>query len=327
VAAAGAGWIARDLRSSGALIDAESLQPSAGDTANAILALVAAGYGANQVRTATTWLEHNYASYVSSNGTDSAGRLALVILAGAAAGARPSQFGGTAASDNLVARLEATEQMTGASAGAFGTGLAVNAFYQSLALLALAAVKKLGKGTKLGETFLAQLQCTDGGWEYSRADATTACVTPNPKNVASPDTNTTAVADQAIVATGGHFTHNPVTFFADSQETNGSFGVYGVSGEGQTGDPDSTGYVIQALIALRALNDKIFVRGGTTPEEALARFQYGCKAPVSERGEFAYYGKPSQLATLQAVPAAAGVALPVTSRKLSVAEPRLSCAS
>ena len=41
-AAAGAGWIARDLSASGALVDAVSGKPSAGDTADAILALVAA---------------------------------------------------------------------------------------------------------------------------------------------------------------------------------------------------------------------------------------------------------------------------------------------
>ena len=57
----------------------------------------------------------------------------------------------------------------------------------------------------------------------------------------------------------------------------------------------------------------------------LSRFQYGCKAAASERGEFFAYGAPSQLATLQAVPAAAGVAFPVRPGKLSVAEPRLSC--
>jgi len=327
VAGAGAGWIARDISSSGALVDAASLQANAGDTANAILALVAAGYGANQVKTATTWLKAHYSSFVSSNGADIPGRLALVILAAVAAGANPSKFGGSAATDNLVARLEATEQMTGISAGSFGTAPSANAFYQALALLALAAVKNQGKGTKLGEAFLAQLQCTDGGWEYSRITTTTPCVSPSPKDFTSPDTNTTAMAVQAIVATGGHFAHNPVVFFANSQEKNGSFGVYGVSGQGQVGDPESTGYVIQALTALHALNDKTFVRSGVTPEQALASFQYGCKAPVGERGEFAALGKPSQLDTLEAVPAAAGVTLPVTTHKLSVAEPRLICTS
>ena len=325
VAAAGAGWIARDFSPSGALVDAGSHQPSAGDTANAILALVAAGYGADQVSTATNWLEHHFASYVSTAGVDNPGRLANVILAAVAAGANPDRFGGSSKSNNLVARLEATEHLTGASAGAFGSGSSANAFFQALSLLALVAVKDTGRGVRLGETYLASLQCSDGGWEYARTSPSVACATPSPKNYVSPDTNTTSLAVQAIVAAGGHLSHSALSFFKNSEETNGSFGLYGVSGDGQVGDPNSTGYVIQALIALRALNDTEFVRGGTTPETALARFQLGCKAPADERGEFSAFGAPSQLATIQAVPAAAGVAFPVPHRKLSVAEPRLSC--
>jgi len=324
-AAAGAGWIARDMSPTGAIVDAESHQASAGDTANAVLALVAAGVGANQVKAATGWLEHNYASYVSSKGVDSPGRLGLLILAAAAAGADPAHFGGNSHANNLVARLEATEQPTGALAGAFGIGPEVDAFDQSLALLALAATKNLGKQARLGETYLASLQCTDGGWEYSRTTKSTPCATPNPKNYSSPDTNTTALAVMATIATAGHFAHSPVTFFQASQEANGSFGVYGVAGEGQSGDPDSTAYVIQALTALHVIDAPQFVKGGTSPQEALGRFQYGCKAPVSERGEYSYFGSPSQLATLQAVPAAAGDPFPIAPRKLSVAEPRLGC--
>ncbi len=326
-AAAGAGWIARDLSPNGALVDAESHLANPGDTANAILALVATGVGANQVKDAVTWLGHNFASYVSQKGVDNPGRLALVMLAAIAAGADPLHFGGTAKSNDLLARLEATEQMTGSSAGGFGTGPNLNAFSDSLALLALAAAKVNGKAIRLAETYLAGLQCPDGGWEYNRISASAACIAPNPKNFTSPDTNTTAVAAMAIVAAGGRFSHSPVTFFQDSQESNGSFGVYGVSGDGQQGDPDSTAYVIQALVALHALSDQQFTRNGSTPEQALARFQYGCKAPVKERGEFSYFGVASQLATLQAVPAAAGVALPVRPGKLSVAEPQLSCAA
>ena len=171
-AAAGAGWIARDLSPNGALVDAESHLANPGDTANAILALVATGVGANQVKDAVTWLGHNFASYVSQKGVDNPGRLALVMLAAIAAGADPLHFGGTAKSNDLLARLEATEQMTGSSAGGFGTGPNLNAFSDSLALLALAAAKVNGKAIRLAETYLAGLQCPDGGWEYNRISAT-----------------------------------------------------------------------------------------------------------------------------------------------------------
>ena len=248
-----------------------------------------------------------------------------MILAAVAAGANPAHFGGTAKADNLVARLEATEQDSGAYAGAFGKPPALSAFGQALSLLALAAVRDTGSGVRRGAAYLASLQCTDGGWEYSRVTSQVTCAKPNPKNYLSPDTNTTALAVEAIVATGGHLAHSALSFFQNSQETNGSFGLYGVSGDGQPGDPDSTGYVIQALVALHALNSSQFVRGGVTPETALARFQYGCTAPASKRGEFSAFGAASQLATWQAVPAAAGVAFPIRPRKISASEPGLSC--
>ena len=83
---------------------------------------------------------------------------------------------------------------------------------------------------------------------------------------------------------------------------------------------------MQALIALRAINDKQFVRNAITPQKALENFQYGCGAPATERGEFAYDAAASQYATLQAVPALAGAALPITPRRLSSAEPSLAAA-
>ena len=129
----------------------------------------------------------------------------------------------------------------------------------------------------------------------------------------------------AIVAAGGHFPHDPLAFFKRAQEADGSFGYYGLPGDGQRGDPDSTAEVVQALIALGATNDKQFVHHAITPRRALESFQYRCGAPAKEQGEFSYYGAPSQYATLQAVPALAGVTLPVSARKLSAAEFRLNC--
>lgn len=323
-AAAGAGWIARDLSASGALVDAVSGKPSAGDTADAILALVAAGEGASQVKAATHWLEHHFSSYVSAKGVDSPGALGLVMLAAVAAGADPAHFGGRATSNDLVARLRAIERLDGAAAGVFGPTSSVNAFGQSLALLALVSVKGSAMAIRLGEAYLVRRQCADGGWEYSLS---TPCAKPDPKTYSGPDTNSTALAVMAIVAAAGHFAHSPVAFFAKSQEANGSFGYYGVPGDGQRGDADSTCEVVQALIALRAINDKQLVRDAVTPERALENFQYRCNAPASERGEFSYYGAPNQYATLQAVPAVAGETLPIRPRKLSPAEFSFSCSA
>jgi len=324
-AEAGAGWIARDISKSGAVIDAYSSRASAGDTADAILALVAAGDGADQVKAASHWLQHNFGPYVAPKGVASPGSLGLVILAAVASGADPRHFGGHGASNDLVTRLRATERLHGASAGVFGPPSSATAFSQSLALLALAAARDVDAATRLGEAFLAKRQCADGGWEFTRPSLTKPCPAPDPKTYSGPDTNSTAMAVMAVVAIGGTFAHRPVEFFARAQEPDGSFGYFGVAGKGQSGDPDSSAASIQALIALGALGEKQFVHRGASPERALVAFQDQCHSPASDRGEFRYGGAPSQLATLQAVPAVAGVALPISPRKLSVAEPRFGC--
>jgi hypothetical protein len=327
-AAAGAGWIARDVSSTGAIVDAYSHKPSAGDTADAVLALVAAGYGANQVKAAVGWLKHHFGPYVATSGVDNPGSLGLLTLAAVAAGANPTRFGGTSKSNDLVTRLLATERLRGTSAGVFGSPTSSTAYIQSLALLALAAVKdSSGEPAKLGETYLAHQQCADGGWEFSRPTLTTPCPAPNAKTFTGPDTNSTALAVMATVAVGGRFGHSPIAFFKHSEESDASFGYFGVAGDGQVGDPDSTAEVIQALIALGANNDTQFVRNGITPKRALRHFQYWCHKPPSQRGEYRYGTSPSQFATLQAVPAAAGVVFPERPRKLSVAEPRFVCST
>ena len=324
-AAAGASWIARDINPNGALVDAVSHKASAGDTADAILALVAAGEGASQVKSATHWLEHHFSSYVAPKGGPvSPGGLGLVILAAVAAGADPVHFGGQTGSNNLVARLRVIEHLGGASAGVFGAATSANAFSQSLALLALVAVKGPATAIHLAATYLTHHQCRDGGWQYSLI---TPCARPNPKTYSGPDTNSSALAVMAVVAAGGRFPHDPLAFFRASQETDGSFGYYGLPGDGQRGDPDSTAEVVQALIALGATNDKQFVRHAITPRRALESFQYRCGAPAKEQGEFSYFGAPSQYATLQAVPALAGATLPVSARKLSAAVFRLTCSA
>lgn len=324
VAAAGAGWIAREVGSNGAVVDAYSHKANASDTSYAILSLVAAGVGSEQVTSATHWLEHHFAAYVHPSTTDVPGALGLVVLAAVAAGADPTRFGGSTKDDDLVARLEATERRHGSAAGSFGPASSETAFSQSLALLALTAAKVTGPDVELAAAYLEHQQCADGGWEFERPVGA-GCARPDPKTYAGPDTNSTSLAVMAIEAAGGSFEHSPLGFFAHSQETNGSFGYYGVSGDGQAGDPDSTGEVVQALIALKAVGDRRFVRSGTTPIKALDRFQYRCGAPASERGEFSYFGAPSQLATLQAVPGAAGEAFPISPGTASSAEPRLSC--
>ena len=126
-------------------------------------------------------------------GCRQSGRLGLVILAAVATGVDPLHFGGRTKSDNLVARLEKTEKLSGSASGSFGSGAEPERFQSGPQSARLRSEKNIRKGTRLGAAFLAGLQCPDGGWEYSRVTAA-PCVKPSPKNYSSPDTNTTAIA-------------------------------------------------------------------------------------------------------------------------------------
>jgi hypothetical protein len=124
------------------------------------------------------------------------------------------------------------------------------------------------------------------------------------------------------------FPVDPTAFFESAQNADGGFGIIGTSS--QSPDPDSTGEVIQALVALGQLSNPVFTQpGDETPLTALASFQLGCSAPRGQRGAYIYPGEsgPNLLATLQAVPGAAEVAFPITSGTLIPALPRLTCSA
>ena len=88
----------------------------------------------------STYLQSHVDQYVTAEGADGPGQLALLILDAEALGANPQAFGGT----DLVARLLATEQTSGPDAGLFGTeaqaaDFSAGGYQQGLALAALAA--------------------------------------------------------------------------------------------------------------------------------------------------------------------------------------------
>src|SRR6202034_1989864 len=93
-------------------------------TANAILALASAGVDRSVAENALTYMEGNVDAYVTQDGADGPGQLALLILDAHALGVDPTSFGGT----NLVARLLATQRSSGADVGQFGTEDQVNDF-------------------------------------------------------------------------------------------------------------------------------------------------------------------------------------------------------
>jgi hypothetical protein len=323
----GAGWIGRQLSPGGDIITAGKADPSA--TVQAVLAFAASGVGGHKADAAITWLKKHFESYVSPGGVDDAGSLAYVILAAQAMGDNPKEFGGTGASNNLVQRLVNTQRTTGSDAGLFGAQDPTydGAFRQGLSLMALA---NAGMSNAAGVTWLQDQQCSDGGWESYRSDLGTPCPAPDPGTFTGPDTNSTSLATEGLVAQGAVDTtenHAITTFFESAQNTDGGFGLIGASS--QSPDPDSTGEVIQALVALGQLTNPAFTQSGGTPPTALETFQLGCSAKASHRGAYIFPGEkgPNMLASVQAVPGAAEVAFPLEAQTLRPGLPRLTCPS
>jgi hypothetical protein len=329
VAKDGAGWIARQMLANGGDI-APAATPDPTDTAYAVLGLHATGVGRSAAFHAISFLETQLGA-VSAGGSDDPGVLGEFILAAHASGVNPRQFGGTAPANNLVRRLLATEQTSGSNVGLFGSQDPTynGAFRQGLALMALSVAGIPASNTTVaqGITWLEQQQCPTGLWEAYRADTATPCPAPNPTNFTGPDTNSTALAVEGLAAFGAHpLQASVVQHLRLVQSSDGGFPY--IAAGGQASDPDSTALVIQTLLA-EGHNpaSASWMVSGSTPYTALASYQLGCSAPAANRGAFYYPGSttPSVIATVQAVPAAAGEALPVGASLLSPTHPAVTC--
>jgi hypothetical protein len=308
----GAGWLAGQLTASG-YIPSPTVpgQADLAATANTVLALSSAGVDPTGAQAALSYLEAHVDAYVSVNGSDGPGQLALLILGAHALGVDPRSFGGT----DLVARLLATERTTGANAGLFGVQPPAydGAYRQGLSLAALAAAGVTGTSqVSSAEAWLRHQQCPDGGWT-SYIKANNPC-NGDPANFEGPDTNSTSLAVQGLSAQGGLSTtraNEALSFLEGAQDGDGGWGYEpnAADAPGST-DPDSTALVIQAIEALgTSPSSTVFVKGGANPVSALLGFQI---TSGTGSGAFAYPGVtgPNTLATYQAVPAVAGVVFP-----------------
>ena len=306
-AQASAQWLARQLTPGGWVPNASD-QPSPSFTVNTVLALAAARVDPAGVHAALAYLATDVDGYVTQNGADGPGQLALLILAAEAGGADPTDFGGT----DLVARLLATEQPS----GLFGTetqvaNYAAGNYEQGLALQALGVAGVRG-GSRLAAAvhYLVDQQCADGGWSFT-AQATDTCVV-SATDFTGPDTNSTAQAVQGLAAQGAvtpAVASGALGFYAAGQDADGGWSYYPSStGAPQSTDPDSTAFVIQALIALgRSPSGPGFVHGSSDPVSALLAFQL-TSGPGAGAFESSYApGSPDVTASFQATPAVAGV--------------------
>jgi len=281
-------------------IGPDGLIPGVGSRDNsvqAILALAAVGVGETDANRALTGLLADVEGYIRVSGVDQPGRLSRAILAAVTMGRDPLDFGGV----NLLTRLGTTKITTGEDAGLYGTPDPYNSvFNQGLALLAIHAA---GATDAAGATWLANQQCPDGGWTgYRASPLTTPCTT-------ATDTNSAALAVSGLVAVGVSPPHDALAYFDIAQSADGGWSYSGVDAS----DPNSTGDVISALIAVGAASDPRFLDRDAPPVAALDSFRFGCTAPADERGAYWYPPFPSTsprtpdtLATVQAIPAAAG---------------------
>ncbi len=246
-----------------------------GSTVDAALAIVAAGQDpasySQSGNTPVTFLEGKVSDLAKTPG--GAGKLLILARALARAG---KPFNGV---KSLQAALDAGYNP---QTGQYGKDVIGHAF----ALLGSAALESVPPGAV---RFLESRQTVDGGWAFS-----------GETGAGDADTNTTAVAVQALLAVGGTdagVLRRAQGYLASQQNPDGGY-PYQKGGEnGSESDANSTAYVIQALTALGAdtARPMAFLASLQNPSGA---FKYQASQPEDNAG-----------ATYQAVPALLGATL------------------
>jgi hypothetical protein len=258
-ARAAVGYLASQQKSNGSI---PAFSPI-GSTADAVVSMVAAGFGQKNVNRAMRYL----AGQAATGNVTGVGLEAKVAMAAVASGHNPRNLGGV----NLVLEIRLSEQPD----GRYGASTPV--FEDALAMLALAAasITPDAKAT----AWLASAQCADGGWQYDQPSGPNDdqhcqdTVAPGSDFYLS-DTNTTSLAVQALRLGSGSATPDadPFAFFSALRDQ--KRGGWGYTWGFQTTDANSTALVIQALVA-----ENRAVPSGAAA--ALRALQYGC-------GAFAY---------------------------------------
>jgi hypothetical protein len=252
-------------------------ESDAGTTADVVFALVAAGVDPATVESAAGNSPLDYLSGVAADASDNPGLAGKIVLAMIAAGRDPRDVGGL----DLVAAIE---RGVDPETGLYGFG-AVN---HSFALLALAASGADVEPDAIEA--LENIQIEDGSWSFTGDTAP-----------GSGDTNTTAVAVQAMVATGGSSDAiaNAIDYILSAQDESGAIAYDFSEAPDLVGDANSTSVAVQALLAADV--------DASLQVEVLSTFQ-------SASGAFfwrADFSDDSLLATAQVIPALMKAPLPI----------------
>ncbi len=259
-----------------------------GSTADVVLAIVAAGGDLatfdQDGKTPLTYLEANTSTATSG------GDLSKLILAAIAAGENPRNFGGV----DSVAKLEGLFDAGGRIGGETDTFVS-----HTLAVLALSSAQR--PIPEAAADYIKTAQQENGSWAWDGTADTAG------------DTNSTAFAVQALVAAGedptGDAVANALAYYKGIQNEDGGWPYQNPTEYGTATDANSTAVTIQAIIA--AGQDPAgadWTVGENNPVAALEALQ-------NESGAFAWQAAmpdDNLLATVQALPALAGKAFPLT---------------
>ncbi|MCG8347148.1 MAG: cell wall anchor protein [Chloroflexales bacterium] len=259
---------------------------SAGESADAIFALVAAGVDPNGVlkdgNSPVSFLGDQAASYAAT----SVGAAAKLTLAVVTAGKDPRTFGGV----DLPALIETSYDPANGQYGA-------DVFGHSLALLAISGLGTMPPSAAVNR--LVELQLEDGGWSFDGTIETGS------------DTNTTSLAIQALaqaVSEGSPAAQRAVDYLKTQQNEDGGFPYAQAASFGSDTDANSTAYVLQALAALgQDPRGETWTKSGGNPQSALLSLQ-------NDTGAFRYQAavpEDNALATYQAIPGLLSRPLPL----------------
>jgi hypothetical protein len=287
-------WVKAQEGADGGFSNGFSPESDVSTTAEAVIALAAGGQDAGTVRSSNgaSPLDYLY-QQVKTSQLEGTGIKAKVVLALVAAGLNPSDFAG----QDLVAQLEAAyDPDSGSYSGSI--------FDQALVMLALT---NAGRAVPEGAAdYLMTYQTTDGAWSFTGDTA-----------ALSGDTNTTALVIQALAAAGRKDdAGRALAYLQRVQNSDAGWPYQNPSPYGTETDANSTALVIQAIHAVGQPLGDWYVQG-TDPLGALLSLQ-------NDSGSFSFQASfpgDNMLATVQAIPAAAGVTLAAVSRLPTSAVP------
>jgi len=282
-------WLRTQQQSDGGFSNGFAPGSDPGTTADAVLAIVAGGEDPAQWivggATPLTYLEG-----AAKSEPPSAGLAAKLALAAVAVGMDPAAFGGV----DLTALLEGSFDP---ATGLFGSG----PYDSGLAILALHAAGRTIPAEAI-EGLLAY-RLDDGSFAFN-----------GDRTPGAGDSNTTALAVQALIASGRADAVAPsIAYFRSTRNSDGGWTYQKPSAFGEETDANSTALVMQAL---RAAGEAGADWG--EPGQALSPLQL-------DSGAFSFNASTpadNLLATVQVVPALAGIPLSDLANLKSAAAPQ-----